>query len=95
LQKAKSEADQKIKTAEAALNALRDAGKKADTVLKNAVTEREKLARKAQAMKDVVENHEAMEKRKRDISELEKRASALQKQADDLRKQADKIKKGK
>ena len=95
LQKAKSEADQKIKTAEAALNALREAGKKADTVLKNAVTEREKLARKAQAMKDVVENHEAMEKRKRDISELEKRASALQKQADDLRKQADKIKKGK
>ena len=95
LQKAKSEVDQKIKTAEVALNALRDAGKKADTVLKNAVTEREKLARKAQAMKDVVENHEAMEKRKRDISELEKRASALQKQADDLRKQADKIKKGK
>ena len=95
LQKAKSEVDQKIKTAEVALNALREAGKKADTVLKNAVTEREKLARKAQAMKDVVENHEAMEKRKRDISELEKRASALQKQADDLRKQADKIKKGK
>jgi hypothetical protein len=95
LQKSKAEVDQKIKMAEAALNTLRDAGKKADTALKNAVTEREKLARKAQAMKDVVENHEAMEKRKRDISELEKRAAALQKQADDLRKQADKIKKGK
>lgn len=95
LQTAKAEVDQKIKTAEAALNTLRDAGKKADTTLKSAVAEREKLARKAQAMKDVVENHEAMEKRKRDISELEKRAAALQKQADDLRKQADKIKKGK
>ena len=95
LQTAKAEVDQKIKTAEAALNTLRDAGKKADTTLKSAVAEREKLARKAQAMKDVVENHEAMEKRKRDISELEKRAATLQKQADDLRKQADKIKKGK
>ena len=95
LQKAKAETDQKITTAEAALNTLRDAAKKAEVVLKNAATEREKLARKAQAMKDVVENHEAMEKRKRDISELEKRAAGLQKQADDLRKQADKIKKGK
>ncbi|MEN8774458.1 MAG: thioredoxin family protein [Akkermansiaceae bacterium] len=95
LQTAKAESDQKIITAEAELKKLRDGAKKALDTLKKAVTEREKLARKAQAMKDVVENHEAMEKRKRDISELEKRASDLQKQADDLRKEADKIKKGK
>jgi prefoldin subunit 5 len=53
------------------------------------------MARKTQALKDVVENHEAMERRKREIGELEKRAADLQKQAADLRKEADKIKKGK
>lgn len=95
LQKAKAEADQKIVTAEATLNKLRDAATKAAEALKKAAEGREKMARKAQAMKDVIENHEAMEKRKRDVSELEKRAGELQKQADELRKQADKIKKGK
>ena len=46
-------------------------------------------------MKDVVENHEAMEKRKRDIAELEKKASGLKKQAEGLRKKSEAIKEGK
>jgi hypothetical protein len=41
--------------------------------LEKAVAERSKLATKAQAMKDVIENHEAMEARKRQVRELEEK----------------------
>ena len=63
--------------------------------LKTAAEASQRLARKSEAMKDVIENHEAMEKRKREVAELEKRAADLQKQAEDLRKKASEIKKGK
>ena len=95
LMTAKGELDKKISAAEAALAALRKEEKASAEVMKKAVQEREKLARKSKAMKEVVENHLAMEKRKREISELEKRAAELQKQADDLRKKASDIRKGK
>ena len=90
----KAELGKKISAAEADLKKLRASEKKSAEALTKVVTDREKLARKSQAMKDVVENHEAMEKRKREVSELEKKAAELQKQAEKLRKQADKIKKG-
>ena len=63
--------------------------------LKKAVEDRERLARKSEAMREVIANHEAMEKRKREVAELEKRAAELQKQAEDLRKKAAEIQKGK
>ena len=34
-------------------------------------------------MKDVIENHEAMEARKRQVKELEEKAKKLKKEADD------------
>ena len=95
LKKEKAERSKRIEALEGELAKLREEEKKAVEVLKTATSEREKLARRSQAMKDVVENHEAMEKRKRDIKELEKRASELQKQAEELRKKAGDIKKGK
>ena len=92
---AKEELAKKISSAEEALAALRKEEKASAEAVKKAVEEREKLARKSKAMKEVVENHIAMEKRKREISELEKKATELQKQADDLRKKASDIRKGK
>ncbi|YCM42108.1 hypothetical protein V2O64_12425 [Verrucomicrobiaceae bacterium 227] len=69
--------------------------KEATEGLKKAAEESERLGRKSEAMRDVIANHEAMEKRKREVAELEKRAATLQKQAEDLRKKASDIKKGK
>jgi len=62
-------------------------------VLEKAAGESERLARKSEAMRDVIANHEAMEKRKREVVELEKRAIDLQKKAEDLRKKASEIQK--
>ncbi len=95
LKKEQSDLGKTIAAMEGELKKSREAQKKSAEVIKTAVAERAKLARRSQAMKDVVENHEAMEKRKRDIKELEKRASDLQKEAEDLRKKAGDIKKGK
>lgn len=94
LKKANAGAAKKIADLEAELKKLRDGDKKAAEALKKAAVDREKLVRRATAMKDVVENHEAMEKRKRDVAELEKKAVELQKQAAALRKKAEDLKKG-
>lgn len=95
LTKEKEEIAAKIKATQAELMALQQNEKASAEKLTQASAEREKLARKAQAMKEVVENHLAMEKRKREVSELEKKAVELQKQADDLRKKAGEIREGK
>lgn len=94
LTKEKEEIAARIKAAQAELVALQQNEKASAEKLMQASAEREKLARKAQAMKEVVENHLAMEKRKREVSELEKKAAELKKQADDLRKQASEIREG-
>ncbi|MFT6862918.1 MAG: hypothetical protein ACJAVK_001479 [Akkermansiaceae bacterium] len=91
----KAELGKNIAAIEGELKKFRETEKKSAEVLKTAIADREKLARRSQAMKDVVENHEAMEMRKRDINELKKRATDLQKQAEELRKKAGDIKKGK
>ena len=44
-------------------------------------------------MKDVIENHEAMEARKRQVRELEEKAKKLKKEADDLKGNSQKVKK--
>ncbi|MDB4288432.1 hypothetical protein N9947_00515 [bacterium] len=66
----------------------------ASEAAKKAKENADKLAKKSKMMKEVIENHEAMEKRKRDISGLEKKAAELQKQAEALRKKSGEIKKG-
>ncbi|MEJ6580765.1 MAG: thioredoxin family protein [Akkermansiaceae bacterium] len=63
--------------------------------LKKTADDSQRLSRKSEAMRDVIANHEAMEKRKREVAELEKRASDLRKQAEALREKASDIKKGK
>ena len=95
LVRSNQELAKKITAAEAELAKLRKEEKAAADALEKAAAEREKLGRKSKAMKEVVENHEAMEKRKREISELEKRAAELQKQAEELREKASEIRKGK
>jgi len=80
---------------EAELDKLRNAQKRSAEALKKASVERDKLARRSKAMKEVIENHLAMAQRKRDIEDLEKKAADLQKQAEELRKKAQSIKKGK
>lgn len=95
LKKSNVASAKKISDLEAELKKLREGDKKAAEALKKASVEREKLARKATAMKEVVENHEAMEKRKRDIGLLEKKAAELKKQGEELRKKAAGIQQGK
>lgn len=85
----------KIASMEAELEKAKAEEKKLAELLKMTTEESERLARKSEAMRDVIANHEAMEKRKREVSELEKRAADLQKQAEELRKKASEIKKGK
>lgn len=94
-QQKQNELTQKISAMEKDLKALQEKKKSSAEALKKATAEREKLARKSQAMKDVVANHEAMEKRKREVAELEKKAAELQKQAEELRQKAEEVKKGK
>jgi len=76
----------------AELQKLNDIQARDNAALDKVAAEREKLARRAKAMREVVENHEAMARRKLDISDLEKKAAELQKQADELRKKAKAIK---
>lgn len=95
LKKSNVASAKKISDLEAELTKLREGDKKAAEALKKASVESAKLARKATAMKEVVENHEAMEKRKRDIGLLEKKAAELKKQGEELRKKAADIQQGK
>ena len=92
LKKANVAAAQKMEAMRAELQKLNDIQARDNAALDTIAAEREKLARRAQAMKEVVEGHEAMERRKLDISDLEKKAVELQKQADALRKKAKAIK---
>ncbi|MGJ8698329.1 MAG: thioredoxin family protein [Verrucomicrobiaceae bacterium] len=99
--KASEEAQKELKGAaervtklEKELEGQRKAQKKAAEKAEKAKADHERLAKRSQAMKDVIENHEAMERRKREIGELEKKAAALQEEAKKLREQAENIKKG-
>lgn len=85
----------KMASLEAELEALREQEKASAEAVKKATETKEKMARKATAMKEVLENHLAMEKRKREVSELEKKAAELQKQAEELREKAEEVRKGK
>ena len=89
LQKAASEMLEKIRETKAALEKLEAAHKENSATLKEASAQRERLVRRADAMKEVAENHEAMEKRKKEITNLEKKAAELQKQAAKLREKAE------
>lgn len=61
--------------------------------LKKAGEEREELAKKTKAMEEVLETHEAMEKRRKEVLKLEEQAAELQKRAEELRMKAKNIKK--
>ncbi len=89
----KKEADQEIALLSKKLKTLQEGKAERDAAAEKAQEEAAKLASKSKMMSEVIENHEAMEKRKREISDLEKKAAALQKQAEELRKQASEIKK--
>jgi len=84
-----------IASLEAELAKAKAQEKERAAALKTASEARQRLARKSEAMRDVIASHEAMEKRKREVAELEKRAADLQEQAEDLRKKASEIQKGK
>ncbi|MDB4568477.1 hypothetical protein N9082_01535, partial [Akkermansiaceae bacterium] len=92
--KAQKEFDQQVSKLTKEIEALQKGNKKRSEAAKKAKENADKLAKKSKMMKEVIENHEAMEKRKRDISELEKKAAELQKQAEALRKKSGEIKKG-
>jgi len=63
----------KIKNLETQLAKAREEEKSLGEEQKQAVAKREKLARKAKAMQEVIANHEAMEKRKQEASQREKK----------------------
>lgn len=83
-----------IETLEAELKMAREQEKEVAGNLKEANEARNRLAIKSKTMKEVIENHEAMEKRKRAATELEKKAADLHKQAEELREKASDIEKG-
>ena len=83
----------KIATLEKEMAKLKEEEEKSKGELEKATAERSKLATKAQAMKDVIENHEAMEARKRQVKELEEKAKKLKKEAEDLKGNSEKLKK--
>ncbi|MDG2322667.1 MAG: thioredoxin family protein [Akkermansiaceae bacterium] len=83
----------KVAALEKELAVLKEEEAKSKGELEKAVAERSKLATKAQAMKDVIENHEAMEARKRQMRELEEKAKKLKKEADDLKGNSQNLKK--
>jgi tetratricopeptide (TPR) repeat protein len=63
----------KIKNLETQLAKAREEVKSLGEEQKKAVAKREKLARKAKAMQEVIANHEAMEKRKQEASQREEK----------------------
>ena len=65
----------KIKNLETQLAKAREEEKSLGEERKQAVAKREKLARKAKAMQEVIANHEAMEKRKQEASQREKKGN--------------------
>ena len=88
-----------IKDAQAALEAAQGAAAKHDAELKKSAAAAAKAIadgqRKLKASEtrlktlgEVVAHHEEMERRKRDIAELEKKAAELQKQAEEMKKKA-------
>ena len=74
------------------MKALKEGNAKSATDLKQSLEAAERLSKKSRMMKEVIENHEAMERRKRDISELEKRAAKLAAESEKLRKKTGVVK---
>jgi len=85
LKKANVVAAQKMESLRAELTKLNEIQARDNAALDRVAADREKLARRAQAMQEVIENHEAMARRKLDISDLESKAAELQKKAGKLR----------
>ena len=83
----------RIATLEKELAQLKKDAENSKGESEKATAERVKLATKAKAMKEVIENHEAMEARKRQMSKLEKNAKDLKKEAEALRGKAKELKK--
>ena len=92
---AEQEAAKKITALEKELKPLKESQAKLTAEAKKARSEQLRLTQKEKALSEVIENYHAMEKRKREISDLEKKAAELQKKAEELRKKAKKIKSGK
>ena len=90
---AHKEKDSRIAKLENELKALKEGNAKSATDLKQSLEAAERLSKKSRMMKEVIENHEAMERRKRDISELEKRAAKLAAESEKLRKKTGVVKK--
>jgi len=93
LSKKAAERNARMAAIQKELASLKEEEAKSKGELEKATAERSKLATKAQAMKDVIENHEAMEARKRQVKELEEKAKKLKKEADDLKGKAKELKK--
>lgn len=77
------------------LKTLRETHKKQSEVAKKSREELLRLTKKSKTLAEVIESHHAMEKRKNEISDLEKKAAELQKKTGALRNKAKKIKSGK
>lgn len=77
LKKEVTEVFKKMADAEAELEILESSHKQKMEILKEASIERERLTRRAEAMKDVVENHEAMASRKQGATEPEKERETM------------------
>ena len=92
---AQREADAEMAKLTKRLEELKAGKAQRDEAAAKARTKASRLAKKNQMMQDVIESHEAMERRRREISDLEKKASDLQEEAQELRKKAGEIKKSK
>lgn len=77
------------------LKTLREIHIKQAEVAKKSRDEQLRLTKKSKTLAEVIENYHAMEKRKNEVSDMEKKAAELQKKADELRKKSKKIKSGK
>lgn len=91
---AESDAAKKIAALEKELKALKGGQDKRAEEAKKARAEQLRLTKKEKLLSEVIENHHAMEKRKREISDLEKKAADLQEKAEEMRKKARNIKSG-
>lgn len=85
----------RISELEKELKTLRETHKKQSEVAKKSREELLRLTKKSKTLAEVIESHHAMEKRKNEISDLEKKAAELQKKTGALRNKAKKIKSGK
>lgn len=91
---AEREAALKINALENELKPLKDSQAKLVDEAKKARSEQLRLTKKEKTLREVIENYHAMQKRKREVSDLEKNAAELQKKAEELRNKSKEIESG-